>query len=188
MPLLTKITLMKPQWTLVCSSLLCLIRTVKAKQCRYYFDNGDIKYFQCSIYEFCCGMSCCRSSAMTFYQMWYFWLMVFLTILFCSGGGWWYRIRNNDYTQTRGTQIMPQRVTIYSGPVRNQPYMSTSNNGVPMQSAVPYPPPMSSYPPPLSYPPPPPYSGPPPSYDVAVNPLASAPFPTQTQAFPARQG
>uniref|UniRef100_A0A2D0PCC0 WW domain binding protein VOPP1 n=1 Tax=Eresus cinnaberinus TaxID=175337 RepID=A0A2D0PCC0_ERECI len=82
--------------------LLYLLEMAGAKECRYIYENGDLKYFHCNIYEYCCGTMCCRSPAITFYQMWYFWLMVFLTVLFCSGGGWWYRLRNHTSAISSG--------------------------------------------------------------------------------------
>jgi len=149
---------------LVSITILFLIEMVKAKECQYYYDTGEIKQFHCNLYEFCCGISCCRSRGMTFYQMWYFWLMVFLTILFCSGGSWWYRIRNHEYT-SRGPQVLSPRVTVYSGAIQNQSYPTINPGALPMQNT--------------QYQcPPPPYYGPPPSYDTAVN---------QVQA-PIRQG
>jgi len=90
--------------------------------------------------------------------------MVFLTILFCSGGSWWYRIRNHEYT-SRGPQVLSPRVTVYSGAIQNQSYPTINPGALPMQNT--------------QYQcPPPPYYGPPPSYDTAVN---------QVQA-PIRQG
>ncbi|GIY23727.1 vesicular, overexpressed in cancer, prosurvival protein 1 [Caerostris darwini] len=150
----------------ICLLLLYLAKTVIAKECRYIFDNGDIKYFHCSVYEYCCGTMCCRSPAMTFYQMWYFWLMIFLTILFCSGGGWWYKIRNHDgfMTPSNPNRVMPPQLASYYGPARGQGY--TQANVYPQNATFPQTTPLA---PNTQYPPPPPYYGPPPSYDTVVN-------------------
>ncbi|GFU02037.1 uncharacterized protein NPIL_687401 [Nephila pilipes] len=151
----------------ICFLLLYLAKAVIAKECRYIFENGDIKYFHCSIYEYCCGTMCCRSPAMTFYQMWYFWLMVFLTILFCSGGGWWYKIRNHEgfMSHSNAPRVMPPQLASYYGPARGQGY--TQATTCPQNAVYPQqPPPMPLHP---QYPPPPPYYGPPPSYDTVVN-------------------
>lgn len=131
------------------------LETVDAKQCMT-FDGNNYISFHCSIYEYCCGTRCCRSPAITFYQMWYFWLMVFLTILFCSGGGWWYRLRNQDTFITPSTQ---------SHLTQTRPTIHPAQGPAIYTSSVPIPPLINH----AQYPPPPPYYGPPPSYDTVVN-------------------
>ncbi|KAG8177342.1 hypothetical protein JTE90_018362 [Oedothorax gibbosus] len=166
--------------------LLCCLKSAIAKDCQYIFENGDIKYFHCNMYEYCCGRMCCRSPAMTFYQMWYFWLMVFLTILFCSGGGWFYKIRNHDGFISTSPRVMPPQLASYYGTGGRAPGPQPAGvypqpNMYP-QGAV-YPQQMMYVQDPNQYPPPPPYYGPPPSYDTVMQP----PQPTQPLALPRLQ-
>ncbi|XP_054716678.1 vesicular, overexpressed in cancer, prosurvival protein 1-like [Uloborus diversus] len=139
--------------------LVIFFKTVNAKECHYIYENGDMKYFHCNIYEYCCGTMCCRSPAITFYQMWYFWLMVFLTLLFCSGGGWWYRLRNQG-------PFMPPSMMSYAATRPNVDTMYTRNQMYPSPVPVVNAPQAQII---HQQPPPPPYYGPPPSYDTAMN-------------------
>lgn len=138
--------------------LTLLMETVDAKECQHIFESGQIHYFVCHAFEFCCGARCCRSRAITFYQLWYFWLMVFLTMLLCSGGGWWYRFHR--HTQfTHPTQItMSQRNTGQPN-IAGTYYTSGAVAPAPPQVYQPSAPQFSA---------PPPYSGPPPSYESVV--------------------
>jgi len=134
---------------------LNFLKLVDGKTCLR--SDNIYESFTCGMYEYCCGTRCCRSPIITFYQMWYFWLMVFLTILFCSGGGWWYRLRNHD---AYFTPSMSQRVT-HARPVIHPAHGPTIyTSSVPMSM-----PPSHA----TQCPPPPPYYGPPPSYDTVVN-------------------
>ena len=132
---------------------LNVLKWVDAKTC----IRSDYIYetFTCGMYEYCCGTRCCRSPVITFYQMWYFWLMVFLTVLFCSGGGWWYRLRNQDTYITPSMSSRAQAGQVIHTTQRPTVYASS----VPMPTAPHVAP----------YPPPPPYYGPPPSYDTVVS-------------------
>lgn len=133
--------------------LLNFSKLVDGKTC--FRSDSVYETFTCGMYEYCCGTRCCRSPIITFYQMWYFWLMVFLTILFCSGGGWWYRLRNQD---AYITPSMAQRVT-QTRPVIHPAHGPTIyTSSVPMPTA-----------PHVAQAPPPPYYGPPPSYETVVN-------------------
>ncbi|KOC68756.1 hypothetical protein WH47_06548, partial [Habropoda laboriosa] len=49
---------------------------------------GEIKYYECSRTEYCCGVGCCVSPGLHFHHLW---ILVIIMFLVCSGGGWWYR-------------------------------------------------------------------------------------------------
>ncbi|XP_064648252.1 WW domain binding protein VOPP1-like [Lineus longissimus] len=70
--------------------LLCFIEA----ECRtcWYNGYGYTKYFYCAVNQYCCGPACCQS-VVSFYRLWYFWLCIIMVLLFCSGGGYWFRNR-----------------------------------------------------------------------------------------------
>ncbi|XP_018016628.1 uncharacterized protein LOC108673334, partial [Hyalella azteca] len=47
----------------------------------------------CRYQEYCCSQGCCSPSAVTFYQLWYFWLVLLLVGIVCSGYGWYFKHR-----------------------------------------------------------------------------------------------
>nr|XP_034180033.1 uncharacterized protein LOC117604263 [Osmia lignaria] len=67
----------------------CLIYA-EAKYCASE-TPGEIKYYECSRTEYCCGIGCCVSPGLHFHHLWYYWILVIIMFLVCSGGGWWYR-------------------------------------------------------------------------------------------------
>ncbi|CAK9796658.1 hypothetical protein ANTPLA_LOCUS917 [Anthophora plagiata] len=67
----------------------CLIYA-EAKYCASEMP-GEIKYYECSRTEYCCGVGCCVSPGLHFHHLWYYWILVIIMFLVCSGGGWWYR-------------------------------------------------------------------------------------------------
>ncbi|XP_076161554.1 uncharacterized protein LOC143143766 isoform X2 [Ptiloglossa arizonensis] len=67
----------------------CLIYA-EAKYCASEMP-GEIKYYECSRTEYCCGIGCCVSPGLHFHHLWYYWILVIIMFLVCSGGGWWYR-------------------------------------------------------------------------------------------------
>ncbi|XP_076628036.1 uncharacterized protein LOC143345112 isoform X1 [Colletes latitarsis] len=67
----------------------CLIYA-EAKYCATEMP-GEIKYYECSRTEYCCGIGCCVSPGLHFHHLWYYWVLVVIMFLVCSGGGWWYR-------------------------------------------------------------------------------------------------
>ncbi|XP_031833086.1 uncharacterized protein LOC116427188 isoform X2 [Nomia melanderi] len=67
----------------------CLIYA-EAKYCAFE-RPGQIKYYECSRTEYCCGIGCCVSPGLHFHHLWYYWILVIIIFLVCSGGGWWYR-------------------------------------------------------------------------------------------------
>ncbi|KOX79210.1 hypothetical protein WN51_07212 [Melipona quadrifasciata] len=64
----------------------CLIYA-EAKYCASEMP-GEIKYYECSRTEYCCGIGCCVSPGLHFHHLW---ILVIIMFLVCSGGGWWYR-------------------------------------------------------------------------------------------------
>ncbi|XP_076390408.1 uncharacterized protein LOC100883396 isoform X2 [Megachile rotundata] len=67
----------------------CLIYA-EAKYCASEIP-GEVKYYECSRTEYCCGIGCCVSPGLHFHHLWYYWILVIIMFLVCSGGGWWYR-------------------------------------------------------------------------------------------------
>lgn len=53
--------------------------------------SGESNIYVCPRDEYCCNIGCCISPTFQFYQLWYYWFMVFFMFLVCSGGQWWYR-------------------------------------------------------------------------------------------------
>ncbi|CAG0887733.1 unnamed protein product [Darwinula stevensoni] len=72
--------------------LAYLVKEVEAGICSYVDNSLQVFHFQCRSYQYCCGFSCCLSPALSFYRLWYFWLLMLLAVLVCSGGGCWYRL------------------------------------------------------------------------------------------------
>lgn len=87
--------------SIIAAAILSLAQVVESRYCTHTDANGSTTYVMCASYEYCCGRSCCRSPTLTFYQLWYFWLLVILTLLLCSGAGWWYRFRYHGHIYTQ---------------------------------------------------------------------------------------
>ncbi|XP_066906528.1 uncharacterized protein [Halyomorpha halys] len=151
--------------------------------------SGESNIYVCPRDEYCCNIGCCISPTFQFYQLWYYWFMVFFMFLVCSGGQWWYRYvmqgrcasaiappaRRASYPRQARVAYTPARDTVvlhhlwkpsYTGPGMNGPPPSYSQSGSSSSSGCS-----------LVGPKPSPYMqlyGPPPSYESVI---ASGPAP-----------
>lgn len=64
--------------------------TAEAKYCAFELQ-GETKYYVCPRTEYCCNFGCCVSPGFQMYHLWYYWLLVIIMFLVCSGGGLGYR-------------------------------------------------------------------------------------------------